>query len=114
MPLDDGSVDAVVSTLVLCSVPDLGPAVAEIRRVLRPGGELRVIEHVAAHGGLEQRLQRALAPAWTWIEGSCHLDHETYTALAAGGFDVSTVEVRLQDGQPPLFRTVVEGTATAP
>ncbi|MFP5320544.1 MAG: class I SAM-dependent methyltransferase, partial [Acidimicrobiia bacterium] len=88
LPLPDGAADAVVSTLVLCSVPALGPAVAEVRRVLRPGGEIRLIEHVAADGGWEQRLQRALDPAWTWLEGSCHLDHETRTALAAGGFDV--------------------------
>jgi len=113
LPMDDGSADAVVSTLVLCSVPALGPAVAEIRRVLRPGGELRLVEHVAADG-LEHRLQRALGPAWTWIEGSCHLDHETCTALAAGGFDVSGVEERVQAGMPPLFRTIVEGRATAP
>ena len=114
LPFGDGTADAVVSTLVLCSVPALGPTVAELRRVLRPGGELRLIEHVAADGGWEQRLQRLLDPAWTWIEGSCHLDHETRTALAAGGFDVSGVERRTQSGQPPLFRTIVEGRALAP
>ena len=114
LPLADGTADAVVSTLVLCSVPALGPAVAEVRRVLKAGGELRLIEHVAAEGGWEQRLQRALDPAWTWLEGSCHLDHETRTALAAGGFDVSDLEVRTQDGQPPLFRTIASGRALAP
>lgn len=114
LPLPDGAADAVVSTLVLCSVPALGPAVAEVRRVLRPGGEIRLIEHVAADGGWEQRLQRALDPAWTWLEGSCHLDHETRTALAAGGFDVGGLEVRTQAGQPPLFRTIVSGRALAP
>jgi len=114
LPLPDGAADAVVSTLVLCSVPALGPAVAELRRVLRPGGEVRLIEHVAADGGWERRLQRALDPAWTWIEGSCHLDHETRTALAAGGFDVSGLDARSQRGQPPLFRTVVSGRALAP
>ena len=114
LPLNDDVADAVVSTLVLCSVPALGPAVAEVRRVLRPGGELRLIEHVAADGGWEQRVQRALDPAWRWLEGSCHLDHETRTALAAGGFDVEGLDVRTQSGQPPLFRRIVEGTATAP
>lgn len=113
LPLNDGSADAVVSTMVLCSVPSLGPAVSEIRRVLRPGGELRLVEHVAADG-VEHRVQRALGPAWTWLEGSCHLDHETPTALAAGGFDVSGLEVRDQRGMPPLFRRVARGIALAP
>lgn len=114
LPLVDDVADAVVSTLVLCSVPALGPAVAEVRRVLKPGGELRLIEHVAAPGGLEQRLQQALDPAWTWIEGSCHLDHETRTALAAGGFDVSDLDVSRLPGMPPLFRTIARGRAVAP
>lgn len=113
VPLADDCADAVVSTLVLCSVPALGPAVAEIRRLLRPGGELRLIEHVAADG-LEHRLQRALGPAWTWLEGSCHLDHETRTALAAGGFDVSGLEQSVVPGTPPLLRTMLRGTAVAP
>ena len=59
-------------------------------------------------------MQRALGPAWTWIEGSCHLDHETRTALAAGGFDVAGVDERVQAGMPPLFRRVAVGTALAP
>lgn len=114
LPIADGSADAVVSTLVLCSVPALGPAVAEARRVLRAGGELRLIEHVAADGGWEQRLQRLLDPAWTWVEGSCHLDHETRTALAAGGFDVSAVSESVQRGMPPLLHRIARGVAVAP
>jgi ubiquinone/menaquinone biosynthesis C-methylase UbiE len=113
LPLPDGCADAVVSTLVLCSVPALGPAVSEVRRVLRPGGELRLIEHVAA-SGFELRVQRFLDPAWTWVEGSCHLDHETGTALAAGGFDVSGLEQSVVPGTPPLLRTMLRGVAVAP
>lgn len=113
LPLPDGCADAVVSTLVLCSVPALGPAVAEIRRLLRPGGEVRLIEHVAARG-FELRLQRALDPAWSWLEGSCHLDHQTRVALAAGGFDVSGLEESVVPGAPPLLRTMLRGVAVAP
>lgn len=113
LPVADDTADAVVSTMVLCSVPALGPAVAEIRRVLRPGGELRLIEHVAADG-VEHRVQRALGPVWTWFEGSCHLDHETPTALAAAGFDVSGVDVDNQPGMPPLLRRIARGVAFAP
>lgn len=114
LPIGDGTADAVVSTLVLCSVPALGPAVAEVRRVLRAGGELRLIEHVAAEKAWAHRIQTRLDPVWTWIEGSCHLDHETRTALAAGGFDVSGVSESVQAGMPPLFHRIARGVAVAP
>lgn len=114
LPLDDASADAVVSTLVLCSVPALGPAVAEVRRVLRPGGELRLIEHVAAERGWAHRIQTTLDPVWNWLEGSCHLDHETRTALAAGGFDVTGVTESVQRGMPPLLHRIARGVAVAP
>lgn len=114
LPLADDTADAVVSTLVLCSVPALGPAVGEVRRVLRPGGELRLIEHVAAEKDWAHRIQTRLDPIWTWIEGSCHLDHETRTALAAGGFDVSGVTEAVERGMPPLFHRIARGVAVAP
>jgi len=114
LPINDGAADTVVSTLVLCSVPALGPAVAEIRRVLRPGGELRLIEHVAAERPWARRVQQALDPAWSWLEGSCHLDHQTQTALAAGGFDVTGVAEGIEPGMPPLFHRIARGSAVAP
>jgi ubiquinone/menaquinone biosynthesis C-methylase UbiE len=114
LPLGDDEADAVVSTLVLCSVPALGPAVAEVRRVLRPGGELRLIEHVAAERPWARRIQRALDPAWSWLEGSCHLDHETRVALAAGGFDVDDVDEAIEPKMPPLFHRIARGRATLP
>ena len=114
LPFNDGIADAVVSTLVLCSVPALGPVVAEARRVLRPGGELHLIEHVAAARDWAHRIQTRLDPVWNWIEGSCHLDHETRTALAAGGFDVSGVSESVQRGMPPLFHRIARGVAVAP
>jgi SAM-dependent methyltransferase len=64
LPMNDDTADAVVSTLVLCSVPALGPAVAEVRRVLRPGGELRLIEHVAAARPWARRSSARRGP-WT-------------------------------------------------
>ena len=114
LPFNDGTADALVSTLVLCSVPALGPVVTEARRVLRPGGELRLIEHVAAEREWAHRIQTRLDPVWNWLEGSCHLDHETRTALAAGGFDVSGVSESVQRGMPPLFHRIARGVAVAP
>lgn len=114
LPLADGSVDVVVSTLVLCSVPALSTAARELFRVLRPGGELRLIEHVASSNPTERRWQSRLDRPWSWLEGSCHLDHDTTTALADAGFDLAAVDRRTPNGQPPLFRDIAIGTARRP
>lgn len=113
IPLPVDTADHVVSTLVLCSVPDVARAVAEIRRILEPGGTLHLIEHVAAASTRERGWQRRLDPLWNWVEGSCHLDHDTPAALGAAGFDVSGLERRRPKGQPPLLRDIVVGTAVA-
>lgn len=86
LPLPEDSVDAVVLCLVLCSVPDVGAALAEVRRVLRPGGEVRVLEHVRSTGR-QARVERALdATVWPLVGGGCHLSRDTGAALAAAGF----------------------------
>ena len=83
----DASVDAVVSTLVLCSVNDVAGALAEIRRVLKPGGRFVFIEHVAASPGTWlRRLQRVVRPLWTVIADGCHPDRETWKHVEQAGF----------------------------
>jgi len=84
----DASFDCVVSTLVLCSVPSQREALAEIARVLRPGGRLLFIEHVGAcdHGGV-RRLQRLLEPLWKRLCGNCHLSRKTKEAMEEAGFE---------------------------
>ena len=114
IPVPDDGADAVVSTLVLCSVPNLPAAVTELRRILRPGGELRLIEHVLSERAGEARWQERLDRLWHWVEGSCHLDHDTVTALGAKGFDVDDLHRRPPAGMPPLFRDIVQGTARRP
>jgi SAM-dependent methyltransferase len=94
LPLEDGSVDAVVASLVLCTVPDQRAALAEARRVLRPGGELRFYEHVQARG---QPLKMILAGAdrsglWPAIGGGCHPARPTLEAIRAAGFVVERCE----------------------
>ncbi|MFP4149881.1 MAG: class I SAM-dependent methyltransferase, partial [Nitriliruptoraceae bacterium] len=91
LPLPDASVDVAIATLVLCTVSDPELAVAELRRVLRPGGELLVLEHVASHQPGRLRLQHAITPAWKVVARGCHLDRDTRATLATGGFDVSDV-----------------------
>ncbi|MEW1586763.1 methyltransferase domain-containing protein [Micromonospora vinacea] len=90
LPAGDGEFDAAVVALVLCTVPDQPSALAEISRVLRPGGQVRFFEHVAAEetSGLH-RAQRILdATLWPRLFAGCHTGRDTVTAIAAAGFEV--------------------------
>lgn len=86
IPLPDASVDEVVCSLVLCTVEDPGAVVTEVRRVLRPGGRFRFVEHVAAPGGLRRRCQRALRSPWGWLFEGCDLCRDTGALLQGAGF----------------------------
>jgi ubiquinone/menaquinone biosynthesis C-methylase UbiE len=99
----DGAFDAVVGTLVFCSIPGPEQALAEARRVLRPGGRLFLIEHVRSHHAWLGGLQDALAPAWEWVTGGCHLNRDTEAAVRAAGFDLD----RLRVGYGGLLKLMV-------
>jgi ubiquinone/menaquinone biosynthesis C-methylase UbiE len=93
IPLPDASVGAVIASLVLCSVSDPARALAEIRRVLRPGGRLWCIEHVAADDGTALALaQRLVRRPWRWLFEGCETQRHTAELLQAGGFE--SVEIR--------------------
>jgi ubiquinone/menaquinone biosynthesis C-methylase UbiE len=106
LPLADASVDAAVMAGVLCSVPDQTRALAEVARVLRPGGELRFYEHVIARNRRLAGLQRLLdATFWPRLFGGCHTTRDTEAALLASGF---TVEERERFSlRPTLLATPV-------
>ena len=89
LPLDDASMDAGVVTAVLCSVADPAAALRELARVIRPGGELRFFEHVAARSPRLARMQRALdATIWPRVNGGCHTHRDTEAAIRAAGFEI--------------------------
>ena len=93
LDLVDGSVDAVVSTLVLCSVPDQALALAEVRRVLKPGGRFVFLEHVAApRGTWLRRAQRGVRPVWRLLGDGCYPDRETWQAIGRAGFARVTLD----------------------
>jgi ubiquinone/menaquinone biosynthesis C-methylase UbiE len=115
LPFPDGSFDVVVSTLVLCSVGDQAAALAEARRVLRPGGELRFLEHVAATGRPERlRWQRRVEPVWRLVAGGCRLTRTTGDAIAAAGFEVGEVRRESIRKALPVVRPSVRGRARRP
>jgi len=86
LPFQDSSLDAVVSLFALCTVPDPPAMLSEIRRVLRPGGVLAFMEHVAASEFPARLLQKAVRPIWIRFADGCRPDCETESAIAAAGF----------------------------
>jgi SAM-dependent methyltransferase len=94
IPLADGSADAAVASLVLCSVPDQRRALAELRRVLRAGGELRFYEHVIPNSQPKRLLLQAADASRVWpkVAGGCHLARDTTEAIMRAGFDIEAVD----------------------
>ena len=101
LPFPNGSFDAVVATLVLCTVDDLGRSLGEIRRVLRPGGTLRFFEHVRSPSPGWARLQDAVTPIWRKVGAGCHPNRDTVSAIERAGFRVVERE-RYAKGPYPI------------
>jgi ubiquinone/menaquinone biosynthesis C-methylase UbiE len=103
LPADAASFDGAVASLVLCSVPDQPRALGELRRVLRPGGELRFYEHVVAQGGAAASLQRlADATFWPHVAGGCHLTRDTAAAIRQAGFTIERCDRFSFSPGPPV------------
>jgi ubiquinone/menaquinone biosynthesis C-methylase UbiE len=111
LPFPDGSFDTVVSTLVLCTVPDQEAALDEVRRVLRPGGRLLFIEHVRAAGSAA-RWQDRLEPLWRRLLGGCHPNRDTVAAIEEAGFEIETFESFYPPDPLSGLMPHVQGSAT--
>lgn len=110
LPFADASFDVVVATLVLCSVEDPALALAETRRVLRPGGSVLFLEHVAA-GGKAGAWQRRVQPVYGPLAGGCRLDRRTEQSLREAGFAVDVLERFLPPGPVGAIAPHVLGVA---
>jgi ubiquinone/menaquinone biosynthesis C-methylase UbiE len=115
LPAHTASYDAVVVSFVLCTVPDQDAALAEIRRVLRPGGVLCFLEHVRADSAGLVRMQQVLeATVWPRLFGGCHLSRDTAAAIRRAGFTISKLEEFLFPGVRTPVSFCIAGHATAP
>lgn len=110
LPFTDASIDTVVSTLVLCTVEDPETTLREIRRVLRPGGQLLLIEHVRAHSRSLATLQRVLRRPWASFARGCRCDQRTVEILHACGFCSELRRARWH-AMPPIVAPLVVGRA---
>jgi ubiquinone/menaquinone biosynthesis C-methylase UbiE len=109
---DDESFDYVVTSLVCCSVGNLGASLREIKRVLRPGGSFIFLEHVAATNGTSRRLwQNRITPIWRALMGNCHLNRETEQAIITTGFEITKIDRESMRKALPIVRPTIRGIA---
>ncbi|HWM49259.1 MAG TPA: class I SAM-dependent methyltransferase [Xanthobacteraceae bacterium] len=110
IPLDAGSVDSVVTTWTLCSIPNAGAALAEMRRVLRPGGRLLFVEHGRAPDAGVRVWQDRLTPVWRTLAGGCHLNRPIRAMIEDAGFAIDHLQASYMPG-PKAFTFMSEGAA---
>ena len=110
IPLGNGSIDTVVTTWTMCSIPNLDQALEEIHRVLRPGGRLLFVEHGLSPEPRVRWWQDRLTPAWTHLSGGCHLNRAIEDVIKRAGFSIEQVHKGYLPG-PKLMTFMYEGVA---
>ena len=103
LPFPDDSFDAALSTWTMCTIPDVAVALAELRRVLRPGGTLHFVEHGLAPDEGVRRWQHRLEPMQKRVFGGCHLTRPIVDLLKDGGFAIDEVDVYYEEGSPKFL-----------
>lgn len=110
IPLEDHTVDTIVSTWTMCTIPDIRRALEEMRRVLKPNGRLLFVEHGLAPEPRVQKWQNRLDPIWTRVGGGCHLNRPIETLLTGAGFEIDRLQTGYMQG-PKLMTFMYEGAA---
>ena len=113
LPLPDASCDAALSTFTLCTIPDAGAALAEIRRVLKPGGTFHFLEHGLAPDEKVRRWQHRLEPMQKRIFGGCHLTRPIADLVTGAGFEITDIDVFYEKAAPKFVSAYSLGTAVA-
>lgn len=111
LPYPDASFDTAVSTLVLCTVPELHATLAEIRRVLKPRGEFRFLEHVRAEDADLVRWQERVDPVWSWVNVGCHVTRDIAAAIDEAGFEIDEIEHFDAPEPIPVVKPHIRGVA---
>ena len=112
IPLPDRSIDTVVTTWTLCTIPDTARALAEMRRVLKPDGRLLFVEHGRSPDAGVRRWQDRLTPLWKRLGGGCHLNREITDLIENGGFRIEHLDTGYMRGPKPMT-FMYEGRARA-
>jgi ubiquinone/menaquinone biosynthesis C-methylase UbiE len=111
LPFESAGFDTAVSTLVLCTVPDPAAAIAELERVLKPGGQLLFIEHVRSEDPSLAGWQDRLEKPWRFLADGCHCNRDTLAMLAGSRLQVGAVEHDQLQKTPPIIRPMIHGRA---